>query len=958
MAFKRKHQPNAQLPAALASRISGEGADAAGEDDGRFSKRYKNTIRSRKQARKQARVEKKQRKNTSYKQAHGFAAPEKTTKSKGSNKQATAAAAAATAKAATGRREKNETTAATKSSSTAAAKKVGSASDDRARLMKFAKRNQGMYQLLRDSNLIENVDKEAGIKSKVDQAEEIEDRELRRLERNLGIKSSGKLAGAFFDEGLGDLLEGISYGSKDIRKDGKEPKKMEKSVSFSADDRDDGRDDGSEVSEGESSEGSQGDDAEESDEDAVGEDDAEGSEDDMFGLNDFGPEDEDSDSEDSDIAAMYKSQGIDVDSDGISGSDVAEQSDELDSDDGENTASEDNASSDASEEQGEDESSSEDDGDGETAPTSPEPKQAPAPAAPAVPSVGRYIPPSLRKKQSEDDERLAAIRKVLQGQLNRLSETNIEAIITQVEAQYQKYPRHHVTEVLSSLILQSIKSRIHMLDTFLYVNAALVGAIYRTAGLEPVAHLVQKLMEEFEKYFELGLAAFKAGEDKGASENGELSAGKECQNLSVFVAELYNFQVISCQLVYDVIRMCTRDINEFTAELLLKIIRISGVQLRKDDPLALKEIVNQVNETVGKAGAKKFSVRCQFMVESLTHLKDNRMRNTMSQNAENVAKLKKFLGNMDKRRSVMTTEPINIGLEDIHDIETKGKWWLVGSSWVGNQAGADEDSGSSASARQAIRKMQEASGSTEMDRLLKLAKEQHMNTDVRRSIFVTLLSSDDYADAFERLMKLDLKKTQIREVIRVLLHCCGQEKAYNPYYTLVAYKLCSYHNSYRLTLQYALWDFLREMGETDVGGLGRINSEEDHEAANVPLRRMVNVAKLYGWLIDKQALSLLVLKTVTFAKVGRQARVFFQVMFSTIFLQHKKQSEADVQSLHETFSKATANPTMCHGILFFFHHFVKDCELVKEDERPLMKWGCKLAKQVFRSSTENELYED
>ncbi|KAI9501564.1 armadillo-type protein, partial [Coemansia spiralis] len=504
----------------------------------------------------------------------------------------------------------------------------------------------------------------------------------------------------------------------------------------------------------------------------------------------------------------------------------------------------------------------------------------------------RYIPPSLRQNETEsEDEQVAAIRKVLQGQLNRLSETNIEAIVLQVESLYIKYPRHHVTDVLASLLLQSIQSRIHMLDTFLYVNAALVGAVYRIVGLDPVAHLVQKLMEEFEKHFNQGLSDFKATAANDDMDDGdEMMTGKQCQNLCVFIAELYNFQVISCQLVYDVVRLCIQDVNEFTAELLLRLIRISGIQLRKDDPLALKGIVQKVNEMVNAKGAKSFSVRCQFMFENLMNLKDNRMRNAMSQNADNVAKLKRLLGNMDKRRTVGAVEPINIGLDDIREVETKGKWWLVGASWVGNQYTGDDSNNSrmseaaQAATMHGLQSRNNSESNSEMERLLKLAREQHMNTDVRRSIFITLLSSDDYTDAFERLLKLDLKKTQAREVVRVLLHCCGQEKAYNPYYTLVAFKLCSYHNSYRHTLQYALWDFLRELGESDVGGLGRIGQESDSVSANVPLRRIVNTAKLYGWLIDKQVLSLLILKTVTFAKVGYQARTFFQIMFSTLFL--------------------------------------------------------------------------
>ncbi|KAJ1958784.1 suppressor of glycerol defect, partial [Linderina pennispora] len=803
--------------------------------------------------------------------------------------------------------------------------------DDRTQLTKFAKKNQGLYEMLRDSNLIENVDKEAGIQSKGNPADDLEDRELRRLERNLGIKKGGKLENAFFNEGLGELFDGIEFGSKDIRVAAAEKKPEATPKPTKSDAEDDGSESESTIeseSEGESLDDDSGDDA------AIGSDLDGDEDDDMFGLNNFGSDmEEDEDDEDSDVAEMYRSQGINVN---VSLSDaemddLSDDSEDESEDDLEDVGEVDESEVDASEA----EESDSDESDVEEG-TKPEETKQPT-------SVTKYIPPSLRRRQaSDEDERTAAIRKVLQGQLNRLSESNIEGIIGQIEEQYQKHPRHHVTEVLTGLLLQSIRSRIHMLDTFLYVNAALVGAIYRAIGLEPVAHLVQKLMEEYDKRFELGLEAFRAGED----DTDEGSAGKECQNLTVYIAELYNFQVISCQLVYDVIRMCIQDINEFSAELLLKIIRVSGIQLRKDDPLALKEIVQKVSETVN-SNSDKFSVRCKFMVESLINLKDNRMRQTMSQNAENVVKLKRFLGNMDKRRAVGAAEPINIGLQDIRDIETKGKWWLVGASWVGNQVGTEST----------IKQSTETTSNAEMERLLKMAKEQHMNTDVRRSIFVTLLSSDDYADAFERLLKLDLKKTQVREVIRVLLHCCGQEKAYNPFYALVAFKLCSYHNSYRLTMQYALWDFLREMGETDVGGLGRINTDEGNET-DVPLRRIVNVAKLYAWLIDKQVLSLLILKTVTFAKVGHKARVFFQILFSTLFLLHKKQSDQDVEALRETFVKAVPNATMCQGIMFFFHHFVKDCALVSDAEKPLMRWGCKIAKHVFRGAAGGDSYDD
>ncbi len=50
--------------------------------------------------------------------------------------------------------------------------------------------------------------------------------------------------------------------------------------------------------------------------------------------------------------------------------------------------------------------------------------------------------------------------------------------------------------------------------------------------------------------------------------------GKECSNLVVLLSELYNFQVISCVLMYDVIHaLLVGDLTEFKVELLLKVAR-------------------------------------------------------------------------------------------------------------------------------------------------------------------------------------------------------------------------------------------------------------------------------------------------------------------------------------------------------------------------------------------------
>jgi nucleolar MIF4G domain-containing protein 1 len=81
----------------------------------------------------------------------------------------------------------------------------------------------------------------------------------------------------------------------------------------------------------------------------------------------------------------------------------------------------------------------------------------------------------------------------------------------------------------------------------------------------------------------------------------------------------------------------------------------------------------------------------------------------------------------------MAHEPLRVSLQDLHSAESKGKWWLVGAAWGGDPLVDRQDEAP---------KSQEPSNDSGNTTLLKLARKQGMNTDIRRSIFVVLMSSD------------------------------------------------------------------------------------------------------------------------------------------------------------------------------------------------------------------------
>jgi len=140
------------------------------------------------------------------------------------------------------------------------------------------------------------------------------------------------------------------------------------------------------------------------------------------------------------------------------------------------------------------------------------------------------------------------------------------------------------------------------------------------------------------------------------------------------------------------------------------------------------------------------------MLETLTNLKNNKTKRSTTQQVggDTTERLKKFLAGLgktrhcglsqvgslkcktDMQRPVVPHDPLRVTLEDFRSAETKGKWWLVGAAWSRDLLVERMKDSKRESKRQG--------GDT--NTLLNLAKKQGMNTEIRRSIFIVLMSSD------------------------------------------------------------------------------------------------------------------------------------------------------------------------------------------------------------------------
>ncbi|KAG9667500.1 hypothetical protein KCU99_g8909, partial [Aureobasidium melanogenum] len=728
-----------------------------------------------------------------------------------------------------------------------------------------------------------------------------DDAEIAALEKKLGIKST-KRSKAFADDGLEDLLEGLD---DDEEEDGPKRKR--------SDDDDWLRQKRRKVSQAAAAVADEPseDDEEEEDEDMSGdEDEFDGLDDIMDGLGES--------DEDGDLDVLEEGDGDDMDEDGEDGSDE----DMLDEDDGDDMDEEKFEDFDEDDEESEEEA---------PAPRVREnPYVAPVPAGAAP--VQKYVPPSLRGAPLSDTEALARLRRQIQGQLNRLSEANLLSILQTIEGIYQNNPRQYVTTTLIDLLLGLICDRTTLQDTFLILHAGFMAALYKVIGTDFGAQVIERIVTDFDRHY-----------------TGGTTAGKETSNLMSLVSELYNFQLVGCNLVFDYIRLFLKELNEANTELLLKIIRNSGPQLRADDPSALKDIVILVQKEVTRIGEANLSVRTKFMIETINNLKNNRVKTGVVASAivsEHTTRMRKTLGSLNNRSSLKASEPLRIGLADIRDTEKKGKWWLVGASWLDpGKHSKDED----ASDKPATKASKNDSTTVAADDgsvdLIQLARQQGMNTDIRRAIFVTIMSASDYQDAHLRLLKLGFKKAQELEIPRVLVHCAGAEATYNPYYTLIAKKLCSEKRMLK-AFQFGLWDIFKRMGERAMTADDEDDAFDDDEDGNMSTRKIVNLARFYADLITEGGFPITALKTLNFAYLQPKTNTFTEVLLTRILIKMMKNSKGSKWdlSVNEIFSKAQDVPDMVQGLRYFIEKVVRKAEIANgKKERKAVKEGCAAA---------------
>lgn len=325
-------------------------------------------------------------------------------------------------------------------------------------------------------------------------------------------------------------------------------------------------------------------------------------------------------------------------------------------------------------------------------------------------SSSTYVPPALRSTVNSIDNE--EFKRRLQGQFNRLSEANFSSILTEIVNVYRSNSRAIVNSCLSQIYDDGLLSSIALTsDSRLAEHALLASLLHANIGLEIGSFLLEKFSPVFIEHI-----------------NDPIS-NKKSDNLIILFSYFYAFHITNEKFIFDLGKslLTHEEFGEKHLELILLLLKTIGFILRKEHPLELKSFLQELRTVCSSSVLISSSTkRLEFMMDTIKSLKNNDIRKLPGgYQPERIDRLRKIYRNLIEDKTHQQTNLLNVGLDDYLHVNERGRWWIVGSAWQ----------------KQILPSNSKEKPVQFNENIIRLAKQQHMNTDIRKLIFGTLLTS-------------------------------------------------------------------------------------------------------------------------------------------------------------------------------------------------------------------------
>ncbi|KXL47351.1 hypothetical protein M433DRAFT_152878 [Acidomyces richmondensis BFW] len=379
-------------------------------------------------------------------------------------------------------------------------------------------------------------------------------------------------------------------------------------------------------------------------------------------------------------------------------------------------------------------------------------------------SGGTYIPPARLKalqaqitdKSSKEYQRMAweALKKSINGLINKVNVSNIKHIVPELFNENLVRGR--------GLFCRSIMKAQAASLPFTPIYAAM-AAVVNTKLPQVGELLVNRLIIQFRK-------AFKRN-DKGV-----------CLSSTTFIAHLINQQVAHEMLAAQMLLLLLHKPTDDSVEIAVGLMKEVGQHMEEMNSQIALAVFDQFRSILHEADIDK---RVQYMIEVLFQIRKDRYKDhpAVRDELDLVEEEDQITHRTGLEDQLVSEDGLNVFKYDPDFEANEEAYRKLKAEILGEESGSSEED-----------EEDEDESSEEEDEAEKaLEIKDQSNTDLvnlRRSIYLTIMSSGGFEEATHKLMRINLPAGREEELPSMIIECASQERTYNKFFGLIGERFC------------------------------------------------------------------------------------------------------------------------------------------------------------------------
>ncbi|XP_043690804.1 pre-mRNA-splicing factor CWC22 homolog [Telopea speciosissima] len=457
-------------------------------------------------------------------------------------------------------------------------------------------------------------------------------------------------------------------------------------------------------------------------------------------------------------------------------------------------------------------------------------------------SGGVYIPPfklarmmkDVQDKNSIEYQRLTwdALRKSINGLVNKVNATNIKNIIPELFAENLVRGR--------GLFCRSCMKSQMASPGFTDVFAALV-AVVNTKFPEVGDLLLRRIVLQLKR-------AYKRNDKPQL-----LAAVK-------FIAHIVNQQVAHEIIALELLTLLLENPTDDSVEVAVGFVTECGSLLQDLSPQGLHGIFERFRGILHEGEIDK---RVQFLIEGLFAVRKAKFQGypAVRPELDLVEQEDQLTHELSLDDEIDPRIALDIFKPDPNFLENEKRFEELKKSILGEESEEDEEGSDEGTDDE-----DDEDDEEEQEEMMQINDETETNlVNLRRTIYLTIMSSVDFEEAGHKLLKIKLEPGQEMELCIMLLECCSQERTYLRYYGLLGQRFCMINKIHQENFEKC---FVQQYSMI-------------HRLETNKLR---NVAKFFAHLLGTDALPWHVLSYIRLTEedTTSSSRIFIKILFQEL----------------------------------------------------------------------------